>query len=115
MSDKANSGRDAGAEAPPRETDGAGRPVARLINATVRDYMDALSLQRFYGGYVITKIDEQVFNLGIGEVGGLDLPEDLYSIYRRFGQSEALAPVATRYAGTMSERETNRRMAALLT
>ncbi|MCH8886375.1 MAG: pyridoxal phosphate-dependent aminotransferase [SAR324 cluster bacterium] len=114
MSDKANSGHDAIAEAPPRETDAAGRPVARLINATVRDYMDALSLQRFYGGYVITKIDEQVFNLGIGEVGGIDLPEDLYSIYRRFEQSDALAPLATRYSGTLGERDTNRLMAAHL-
>lgn len=114
MSDKEKSVRDAAPEAPPRQTDAAGRPVSRLINATVRDYMDALSLQRFYGGYVITKLDAQVFNLGIGEVGAIDLPEDLYSVYRRFGQSEALEPLATRYSGTLGERDTNRLMAAHL-
>ena len=80
MSDNAKSSGDAKSAAPPREMDTAGRPVARLINATVRDYMDTLSLQRFYGGYVITKIDEQVFNLGIGEVGGIDLPEDTFPV-----------------------------------
>ncbi|HUJ76385.1 MAG TPA: hypothetical protein VL359_16100, partial [bacterium] len=43
--------------------------AARLINPTVRGYMDALSLQRFYGGYVVPTVTDDVFNLGIGEVG----------------------------------------------
>ena len=87
---------------------------ARLINPTVRNYMDALSLQRFYGGYQIKDVPENVFNLGIGEVGGIGLPEDLFALYGRFIASEALAPLATRYTGTMGERETNRLMAAHL-
>ncbi|NIP74249.1 MAG: hypothetical protein GWO16_15125, partial [Gammaproteobacteria bacterium] len=60
-----------------RERAAQGRPASRLINANVREYMDTLSLQRFYGGYVITEMSEQVFNLGIGEVGNIPLAEDL--------------------------------------
>ncbi len=87
---------------------------ARLINPTVRDYMDTLNLQRFYGGYVLMDLPDQVFNLGIGEVGGVPLREDLYEVYTRFEQSEMLAPLATRYSGTLGQRETNRLMAAHL-
>jgi hypothetical protein len=79
---------------------------ARLINPTVRDYMDTLNLQRFYGGYVLMDLPDQVFNLGIGEVGGVPLREDLYDVYTRFEQSEMLAPLATRYSGTLGQRET---------
>lgn len=86
----------------------------RLVNPTVRDYMEALSLQRWYGGYQKVDLAEHVLNLGIGEVANIDLPEDLYTLYARFAQSEALAPLATRYTGTMGERETNAAVAAHL-
>jgi valine--pyruvate aminotransferase len=86
-------------------------PAARLVNPTVRDYMEALSLQRWYGGYQRVELAEHVFNLGIGEVGNIPLPDDLYTLYSRFLQSDTLAPLATRYRGTMGERETNRLMA----
>lgn len=82
--------------------------VTRLINPTVRSYMDTLSLQRFYGGYVLQHIDEHVFNLGIGEVAGIPLSEDLYQVYSRFEQQERLTTLATRYSGTLGEQDTNR-------
>jgi valine--pyruvate aminotransferase len=88
--------------------------ATRLINPTVRGYMEALSLQRWYGGYQKMELDEHVFNLGIGEVANVALPEDVYGLYSRFLQSDALAPLATRYTGTMGERDTNQAMAALL-
>jgi valine--pyruvate aminotransferase len=92
----------------------AALPATRLVNPTVRGYMEALSLQRWYGGYQLLELAEHVFNLGIGEVANIPLPEDLYALYSRFVQSDTLAPLATRYTGTMGERETNRLMAAHL-
>jgi valine--pyruvate aminotransferase len=83
----------------------------RLINPAVRDYMDSLNLQRFYGGYQVVHLAEQVFNLGIGEVGNIPLPEELYDIYRRFLQERGEARMAIRYNGTLGERETNRLVA----
>ncbi|HKI98306.1 MAG TPA: pyridoxal phosphate-dependent aminotransferase [bacterium] len=92
-----------------------GRPSAmRLVNPTVRDYMEALSLQRWYGGYQKIELAEHIFNLGIGEVANIPLPEDMYALYSRFVQSDTLAPLATRYTGTMGERETNQLVAAHL-
>ncbi len=93
---------------------GAPRSSARLINPRVRAYMDTLSLHRFYGGYPVTALSEQVLNLGIGEVGNMPLAEDVYTLYRRFLDDEALAGRATRYCGTMGERETNRLVAERL-
>ena len=81
--------------------------AARLINPGIRDYMETLSLQRFYGGYVIAPLPEQILNLGIGEVGGIELPEDLYAAYRRFIQAEDLSGSSTRYSGTLGRPETN--------
>jgi valine--pyruvate aminotransferase len=88
--------------------------ATRLINPRVRTHMETLSLQRFYGGYQIVEIGEQVFNLGIGEVGNVPLPEGLDAVYKRFIQDEALVPLALRYSGTMGERRTNRLVAAAL-
>lgn len=89
------------------------RPADRsLINPTVRGYMEALNLERFYGGYVVTEIAPEVLNLGIGEVGGIPLDEEVWAIGRRYVAETDLAPHATRYRGTMGERETNRLMAA---
>ena len=104
MSDKAN----------PSTPSSTGSAVARLINPTVRDYMEALNLQRWYGGYQKIELSEHVFNLGIGEVDNIQLKEDVYTLYARFLQSESLAPLAVHYTGTMGERETNRLMAAHL-
>ncbi len=104
MSDKAKP------SAPP----GTGPAATRLINPVVRDYMEALSLQRWYGGYQKIDLAEHVFNLGIGEVANIELPEDVYTLYARFMQSESLAPLAMRYTGTMGERETNQLIAAHL-
>ena len=104
MSDKAS----------PSTPSGTGSAVARLINPTVRDYMEALNLQRWYGGYQKIELSEHVFNLGIGEVDNIQLTEDVYTLYARFLQSESLAPLAVHYTGTMGERETNRLMAAHL-
>jgi valine--pyruvate aminotransferase len=104
MSDNAKSA----AATPPRPS-----PV-RLVNPTVRHYMEALSLQRWYGGYQKIDLAEHVFNLGIGEVANIPLKEDLYALYADFLKSDALAPLATRYTGTMGERETNQLMAAHL-
>ena len=98
----------------PKEARQGNASAARLINPTVRNYMDTLNLQRFYGGYVLTKLDDQVFNLGIGEVGGIPLREDLYSVYSRFEQSQSLATLATRYSGTLGEQATNRLIAGHL-
>jgi aspartate/methionine/tyrosine aminotransferase len=94
--------------------DEASAPVgesARLINPSIRAYMDTLSLQRFYGGYVVAPLPEHILNLGIGEVGGIDLPEDLYGAYRRFIQAEDLSGASTRYSGTLGRPETNAAMA----
>lgn len=109
MSDKAPHS----APAPAPGTDRAPGAATRLVNPTVRGYMQALSLQRWYGGYQVLNLEEHVLNLGIGEVGNIPLPEDLYTLYSRFLQSDALAPLATRYMGTMGDRETNRAMAAV--
>jgi valine--pyruvate aminotransferase len=87
------------------------RAASRLINPTVRDYMETLSLERFYGGYVITPIAESVYNLGIGEVGNIPLDEDLFDVYQRFAQRDELGNLALRYSGTMGEKETNRLVA----
>lgn len=89
-------------------------PISRLINPTVREYMETLSLQRFYGGYVINPILPSVYNLGIGEVGNMRLGDDLFEVYQRFIQRGELASLATQYSGTMGEKETNRLMAAEL-
>ncbi len=86
-------------------------PAARLVNPSVRNYMETLSLERFYGGYVITPIGDSVYNLGIGEVGNIPLDEEPYEIYRRFVQGDELAGLALRYSGTMGEKETNRLVA----
>ena len=88
--------------------------ISRLINPTVREYMETLTLQRFYGGYVITPLLPSVYNLGIGEVGNMRLGENLFEVYQRFIQRGELATLATRYSGTMGERETNRLMAETL-
>ena len=109
MSDKLRSGRENPAD---KKTDPSG--PTRLINPTVRNYLETMSLQLFYGGYVIHPIGENVFNLGIGEVGGIPLPEDLYEVYQRFMQSEGLATLVTRYSGTLGELETNRLVAEQL-
>ena len=55
--------------------------ISRLINPTVRAYMETLSLQKFYGGYVIEPLPEGVYNLGIGEVGNMRLEEDLFEVF----------------------------------
>jgi len=89
-------------------------PALRLVNPAVRDYMESLNLQRWYGGYQRIDLAEHVFNLGIGEVANIPLPEDLYALYSRFVQSDTLAPMATRYTGTMGSQETNELMAAHL-
>ena len=89
-------------------------PASRLINPTVREYMETLSLERFYGGYVITPPLPSVYNLGIGEVGNMRLGADLFEVYQAFIQRGELATLATQYSGTMGEKETNRLMAAEL-
>ncbi|MEE8396043.1 MAG: pyridoxal phosphate-dependent aminotransferase, partial [bacterium] len=88
--------------------------AARLINPTIRGYMEALSLQRFFGGYVINPVPESVYNLGIGEVGNMPLDKEPFEIYRDFVQHGELAGLALRYSGTMGERETNALQAAWL-
>lgn len=88
--------------------------TSHLINPTVREYMETLSLQRFYGGYVITPLLPSVYNLGIGEVGNMRLGEDLFEVYQRYIQSAELTHLATRYSGTMGEKETNRLVAESL-
>lgn len=100
-----------GGEAPaaPRD-DSVSAPegeAARLINPAIRAYMETLSLQRFYGGYVIAPLPEHILNLGIGEVGGIELPEDLYAAYRRFIQDEDLSGLSTRYSGTLGRPDTD--------
>lgn len=96
-----------------RQPDGpASASSTRLVNPTVRGYMETLNLQRWYGGYQRMELSEQVFNLGIGEVANIALPEDLYTLYSRFLERESLAPLATRYTGTMGERGTNEAVAA---
>ncbi|HUJ76485.1 MAG TPA: pyridoxal phosphate-dependent aminotransferase [bacterium] len=97
---------------PPPGTAGAATGAARLINPTVRGYMEALSLQRFYGGYVVPTVTDDVYNLGIGEVGNVPLDTDLYSLYRRFLAAQDLHGLATRYGGTMGQRQTNELLAA---
>lgn len=87
---------------------------AHLINPTVRRYMESTNLERFYGGYVIDPLPDGVYNLGIGEVGGIPLDEQPYDIYKRFLQSDELARMALRYSGTRGEMETNRLMAEQL-
>jgi aspartate/methionine/tyrosine aminotransferase len=104
-------GRDA-PDAPAR--DAASAPTgdaARLINPAIRAYMDTLSLQRFYGGYVIAPLPEQILNLGIGEVGGIELPEELAALHRRFVAGHDLTGLSTRYVGTLGIPETNAAMA----
>jgi valine--pyruvate aminotransferase len=86
----------------------------RLINPLVRGYMESLSLQRFYGGYSILELPPNVLNLGIGEVGNIPLPRDLYALYRRFFAARDLPHLVTRYSGTLGQKETNRRVAAWL-
>jgi aspartate/methionine/tyrosine aminotransferase len=96
-------------------SDSASAPAGeftRLINPSIRDYMDTLSLQRFYGGYVVAPLPEHILNLGIGEVGGIDLPEDLYAIYQHYVGSHDLGDLSTRYSGTLGRPETNEAMAA---
>lgn len=92
---------------------GAKASAMRLVNPTVRHYMDSLSLQKFYGGYQVAPLDEQIFNLGIGEVGNIDFPEDIYALYTRYLQAEAntVSGLASRYTGTMGDRETNKLVA----
>ncbi len=86
----------------------------RLINPLVRGYMESLSLQRFYGGYTILELPPHVLNLGIGEVGNIPLPQDLYGLYQRFFTARDLPGLATRYSGTLGQKETNQRVAAWL-
>lgn len=96
------------------ERDAASAPVgaaARLVNPAIRAYMDTLSLQRFYGGYVIAPLPEQILNLGIGEVGGIELPDELYALYQRFIAGHDLGGLSTRYAGTLGQPDTNAAMA----
>ncbi|MCZ6728192.1 MAG: hypothetical protein O7C61_00645, partial [SAR324 cluster bacterium] len=88
--------------------------ASRLVNPTVRNYMETLSLERFYGGYVITPLASSVYNLGIGEVGNIDLDEDLFEVYQRFIGSGELSRLAMQYSGTMGEQETNRLIAQSL-
>lgn len=91
------------------------RPAAeRLINPLVRGYMESLSLQRFYGGYTIMELPPEVLNLGIGEVGNMPLPEDLYALYQRFHSERDLPGLALRYSGTLGQKETNHHVAAWL-
>ena len=85
--------------------------AARLINPAIREYMDTLSLQRFYGGYVVAPLPEHILNLGIGEVGGISLPEDLYAAYQRYIGENELSGMSTRYQGTLGRPETNAAMA----
>jgi aspartate/methionine/tyrosine aminotransferase len=73
--------------------------------------MDTLSLQRFYGGYVIAPLPGHILNLGIGEVGGIELPEELYALYQRFIAGHDLTGLATRYVGTLGLPDTNAAMA----
>ena len=80
---------------------------ARLINPTIRNYMDTLNLQRFYGGYVVTPLPDEVYNLGIGEVGNIPLEEELFSVYQRYLQQEQRDRLALRYSGTLGNKETN--------
>lgn len=88
--------------------------ATRLINSTIRGYMDTLSLQRFYGGYSITPLEPGVFNLGIGEVGNLSLPAEVYALYRDYMGEKSLEPLVTRYSGTLGQQRTNAAMAAHL-
>jgi len=90
---------------------GPGGPT-RLINPTVRGYMEALNLERFYGGYTNPVAPPHVYNLGIGEVDRVPLEPGLWERYRRFIASADLAPLALRYSGTMGVRETNCLVAA---
>lgn len=101
-----------GNPAAPRTAAAGQRGPERLVNPVVRGYMEALNLQRFYGGYQRVELDAQVFNLGIGEVGNIPLPEDLFTVYARFVQEQRPETRATRYTGTMGEEETNRALAA---
>jgi aspartate/methionine/tyrosine aminotransferase len=85
---------------------------AWLVNPSIREYMDTLSLQRFYGGYVVAPLPEHILNLGIGEVGGIEHPEDLNAAYRRFVTERDLGALSTRYSGTLGRPETNEALAA---
>lgn len=86
----------------------------RLVNPTVREYMDRLSLQRFYGGYIIAPLGEEVYNLGIGEVGNIPLPRGLFEVYRRYIEGEQQDELAVSYSGTMGQEKTNRLQAEWL-
>lgn len=90
---------------------GGADSALRLINPTVRDYMEALSLRQFYGGYQPLQIDPEVLNLGIGEVAGIDLPVGMYEAFQRFCSDDSLAPLVEKYAGTMGEPLTNHLLA----
>ena len=85
--------------------------AARLINPTVRNYMEVLNLQRFYGGYVISAVPESLLNLGIGEVGNMPQLDELFAAYQRYISTTELATLAQQYSGTMGEQETNRLVA----
>ncbi len=87
---------------------------AGLVNPTVRNYMDALNLERFYGGYTNPVYPPEIFNLGIGEVDGIPLEPGLWEVYQRFIAQHDLSHLALRYAGSMGERDTNRRTAESL-
>lgn len=82
-------------------------PAHRLINPTVRAYMETLNLEKFYGGYVVNPISETVLNLGIGEVGNIPLDQDVAQIYQDFMAHAELKKQAKNYSGTMGEIETN--------